>query len=134
MNPGREQIILHTSTAFKDALGTYAGNRKMSMADVIRKATADLIGYDLTQEPPRTRTPKYASPEEAAKALSLRQSLTHWANSTASKLMASGNILDAGIIARAVVAKDYDSLKLLREVMAPTKPETTEGAVDDEND
>lgn len=126
MNPGREQIILHTSTAFKDALGTYAGNRKMSMADVIRKATADLIGYDLTQEPPRTRTPKYATPEEQAKALSLRQSLTHWANSTASKMIASGNILDAGIIARAVVAKDYESLKLLREAMT-AKPETTEG-------
>lgn len=132
MNPGREQIILHTSTAFKDALGIYAGERKKSMADVIREAVADLIDYDLTQEPPRTRTPKYASPEEQAKALSLRQSLTHWANSTASKLMAAGNIVDAGIIARAVVAKDYESLKLLRDAMAPTRQDAEVETTDEE--
>lgn len=114
MVPGKDQIVLHASTGFKDALGKYAGANKTSMAEVIREAVAEKIGYTLTNDPPRSRIPKYATKEEQTRANLDRAALMRWGNGTASKLMVAGEIEAASLIARAVVAKDYDTLALLK--------------------
>lgn len=117
--PGKEQIVLHASEAFKDALGKYASDNDLSMAEIIRKATADFIGYDLGAEPARSRAPKYATPEEAKRAALERAALIRWGNSTSSRLLVEGKIEAASIIARAVAQKDYETLNVLRKASAP---------------
>lgn len=70
MTPGRDQIVLQASESFKEALAKYAQSNGMSMAELIRRAVAKEIEYDLSAEPVRSGGGhrKYASPEERAKA------------------------------------------------------------------
>lgn len=112
--PGKEQIVLHTSEAFKDALGEYATLHKTSMAEVIRKATASLIGYDLTSEAPRTRTPKYESKEEQVRVNLWRASLKRWGKDAIVKASLQGDNVAVLILSRAVNDNDYETLDLLR--------------------
>lgn len=130
MTPGKDQIVLQASEGFKDALGKYASENKTSMAEVIRKAVAAMIGYDLSLDPPRTRTPKYGSPEEQ-KAVTLRRALLiRWGNKTSARLLTNGKIDEATIIARAVATRDYDSLEALMAIANGDDEETDE--TDDE--
>ena len=115
MTPGRDQIVIHASDTFKDALGEFAAANNKSMSEVIRQAVATHIGYDISQEPARTRTPKYATPEEAKRAALDRAALLRWGNTTSSRLLSEGEIEGASVIAKAVVAKDYETLTALRE-------------------
>lgn len=64
MAPGRDQIVLQASEALKEALAEYAQANNTSMAQVIREAVSERIGYDLAKEPATQRTTRYASPEE----------------------------------------------------------------------
>ena len=123
MVPGKDQIVLHASTGFKDRLGEYAAEHGTSMADVIRTAVAERIGYDLGKDPARSRTPKYATPEEAKRAALDRAAILRWANSTSSRLLASDNIEAAMIIARAIANKDYDTLDQLKNASKETTDE-----------
>jgi hypothetical protein len=115
VTPGRDQIVIHASDAFKDALGKWSADRDMTMSAVIREAVAKHIGYDLSQEPARTRTPKYATPEEAKRAAYDRAALKRWGDSTSSRLLHEGRIDAASIVARAVVNKDYEALAALKD-------------------
>ena len=114
MSPGRDQIVIHASEAFKDALGEWAAAHNESMSEVIRQAVAGKIGYDISREPARTRTPKYATPEEAKRAALDRAALLRWGNTTSSRLLSEGEIEAASTIAKAVVSKDYEGLTALR--------------------
>lgn len=64
MTPGRDQIVLQASEAFKEALAAYATMNGTSMAQVIRESVAEHVGYDLANEPATQRTTRYASVEE----------------------------------------------------------------------
>lgn len=130
MTPGKDQIVLHSSEEFKDALGTYATEYNMSMAEVIRQAVADKIGYDLKAEPARTRTPKYATPEQARRAALDRAALIRWGDATSRRLLTDGQIDAAVVIARATASKDYDVLAELKS--ASTKPEIEETATNED--
>ena len=115
MTPGRDQIVIHASDTFKDALGEWAAANNLSMSEVIRQAVAGKIGYDISKEPARTRTPKYATPEEAKRAALDRAALIRWGNATSSRLLNAGEIEGASVIAKAVVGKDYEALTALRD-------------------
>ena len=115
MTPGKDQIVLHASIGFKDALGAYATDHNTSMAEVIRQAVADRIGYDLSADPARSRTPKYATKEEQNQANLWRALLIRWGKGTASKLLLANQIEAAMVIARAVEDKDYETLELLKD-------------------
>lgn len=130
MAPGKDQIVLHSSEEFKDALGQWATEHNMSMAEVIRQAVADTIGYDLKAEPARSRTPKYDSPEKAKEAALERAALLRWGNRTSSKLLNDGFTVAATTIARAVIVKDYETLAALKYATTPTGDEET--TTDDE--
>lgn len=130
MTPGKDQIVLHASEEFKDALGTYAAANNTTMAAVIREAVSGLIGYDLENEPSRTRTPKYASKAEATRAALDRAALLRWGNATTTKLLDKGEIAAASLIARAVNNKDYETLALLKAASEP-KPEEETPASDE---
>lgn len=67
----KAQVLFTCTDAFKDALGTYAQNKNTSVADVIRRAIAKEIGYDLSKEPVDTRR-KYASVEARKEAQNRR--------------------------------------------------------------
>jgi hypothetical protein len=126
MTPGRDQIVIHASDAFKDALGKWAADHNESMSEVIRQSVAKHIGYDITQEPARTRTPKYATPEEAKRAALDRAALIRWGNTTSSRLLFAGEIEAASIIAKAVVGKDYEALTALKDAADQIDAETDE--------
>lgn len=132
--PGKEQIVLHASEDFKNALGKYASDHEMAMAEVIRKATATLIGYDLGSEPARMRTPKYATPEEAKRAALDRAALIRWGNATSSRLLVEGKMEPATIIARAVGQKDYETLNALKAASAAKGAPTEAGTTTEESE
>jgi hypothetical protein len=114
MTPGKDQIVIQSSEAFKDALGKYAEEHDQSMADVIRKATAVMIGYDLINEPKIARAHQYATEAEKKEAQSTRSALLRWGRGVLPKMIASGNIDAAQVIARAISEKDYESIEALR--------------------
>lgn len=112
--PGKEQIVLHTSVEFKNALGEYATAHKMPMAEVIRKATAALIGYALENEAPRSRTPKYETKEEQDRVNLWRAALLRWGKNAVTKAGVQQDYVAVGILSRAVTDRDYETLDLLR--------------------
>lgn len=130
--PGKEQIVFHTSEAFKDALGEYATQHKMHMSDVIRKATAALIGYNLEAEPPRTRTPKYESKEEQTRVNYWRAGLKRWGKDAVVKAAQQGDNVAVLILSRAVAENDYETLELLQTAAKAANLDDTEGT--DENE
>lgn len=67
----KAQVLFTCTDAFKDALGTYAQNKNTSAADVIRRAVAKEIGYDLSKEPADARR-KYESIEARKEAQNKR--------------------------------------------------------------
>lgn len=115
MTPGKDQIVLHASEGFKDALGEYATTNNLSMSETIRRAVAAMIGYDLAGEPARMRTPKYDTPELAKRAALDRAALKRWGMATSSKLLLAGELEAAMLIARAVNENDYESLAALKD-------------------
>lgn len=139
MTPGKDQIVLHASTQFKDALGAYATEHGEAMAEVIRKAVSAYIGYDISVEPARTRTPKYASPADKKNAEKTRAALLRWGRSATSRLLAQGEIEPATILARAVNNKDYETLLAVRNAAGEAdreddEVEETESEETEEND
>ena len=128
VTPGRDQIVIHASDAFKDALGEYSAAKNKSMSEVIRQAVATVIGYDISREPARTRTPKYATPEEAKRAALDRAALLRWGNTTSSRLLSEGEIEAASTIAKAVVVKDYEALTALRDASESSDDDTANEA------
>jgi hypothetical protein len=133
MTPGKDQIVLHASEGFKDALGKYAADTKSSMAEVIRQAVASVIGYDLKADPARTRAPKYATKEEATRAALDRAALIRWGNKTSGRLLVGGDIESASVIARAVAQKDYETLELLKDAAeTPDEVEADEEIADED--
>jgi hypothetical protein len=119
--PGKEQIVLHTSVEFKNALGEYATTHKMPMAEVIRKATAALIGYALENEAPRSRTPKYESKEEQVRVNLHRALLKRWGKDAIVKASLQGDNVAVLILSRAVASNDYEVLDLLRTAAKAAK-------------
>lgn len=110
----REQIVLQASEAFKEALGNYAAENNLAMAEVIRQAVADRIGYDYQNEPARPRATKYATEAERKAAGLQRAALVRWGKTAVTRAMNDGNIDVATIIARAVNDGDYESLEALK--------------------
>lgn len=119
--PGKEQIVLHTSVEFKNALGEYATTHKMPMAEVIRKATAALIGYALENEAPRSRTPKYETKEEQNKVNLWRAALKRWGKDAVVAANRQGDHIAALLISNAVADNDYETLDLLRTAAKAAK-------------
>jgi hypothetical protein len=72
---GKTTILLQSTTAFKEALATYAQEHNVSVALVVREAVANVIGYDLTQESVQQRDgrKKYATAIEREDARKERQ-------------------------------------------------------------
>lgn len=134
MAPGKDQIVLHASESFKDMLGKYASANKLSMAEVIRQAVATVIGYDLSAEPARTRAAKYATPEEAKRAALDRATLVRWGNATSGRLLVSGEIEAASVIARAVASKDYETLTALKDAATSPAEEIEDEEPTDDDD
>lgn len=119
---GKEQIVFHASEGFKDRLGAYAAEHKTTMAEVLRQATSDLIGWDLAGEPARSRTHRYATKEEEKRATYDRAALMRWGKTTGNRLLANLQVEAATIIARAVMNKDYETLALLKGAAALKLP------------
>lgn len=111
----REQIVLQASEAFKEALGNYAAENNLAMAEVIRQAVADRIGYDYQNEPARPRTTKYATEAERKAAQLGRAALIRWGKSATTRALNAGEIEIATVIARAVNDGDYESLEALKD-------------------
>lgn len=63
-----EKFPITLSSTMKTALGSFATTAKLSMAEVVRQAVANHIGYDLTTEPKKERKTKYESVEERKEA------------------------------------------------------------------
>lgn len=126
MTPGRDQIVIHASDAFKDALGRWASAHDATMSEVIREAVAKHIGYDISREPARSRRPKYATEEEAKAASYERAALIRWGNATSARLLSAGEIEAASIIAKAVVTRDYETLSALKDTAEALRPDLDE--------
>lgn len=61
-------IVFGCSDAMRDALTQYAHDNGLSRPELIRRAVAQTISYDLSAEPPLTRQRKYANDKERASA------------------------------------------------------------------
>lgn len=126
MVPGKDQVVFQASDGLKDAVGTYATEHNVPMAEVWRLAGAALVGYDLSKDPARTRAAKYDSPEEQKRAQLDRATLIRWGKTTASRLLLEGQIEAATLIAKAVNDKDYETLEELKNIGAEIAAATTE--------
>lgn len=126
MVPGRDQIVLQASSAFKEALAAYAQANDQSLAEVIRQAVASAIGYDMATDPKTIRTTKYDSPEAQKKAQLARAAIIRWARATGIRLLEDGQIEAATAIAHAVADKDYEALDSLKAAFDAGKEEEPE--------
>lgn len=63
----KKTVAVPVSSKFEEAINKYATANDLSLAQVGRKALAQLVGYDLSQEPIASRGArrKYANKEEA---------------------------------------------------------------------
>jgi|SRR5688572_11720848 len=71
----RTSVLFTCTESFKEALGTYAQQNKVSLSIVIREAVARQIGYDLANEETTDGRKKYASKEDRLEAQKKRQRL-----------------------------------------------------------
>lgn len=93
MAPGRDQIVLQASEALKEALQQYAQDNDVSMAEVIRRAVANEIGYDYAgEEKPRRAGRKYANEEERKQANLDRAKIKRQIQKEINEAVMSGNI------------------------------------------
>lgn len=68
----KDTIVFQTTDTFKEEIATYAQNAGVSVAEVIRRAVAEYINYDLDGEPSVERRRKYATIEERNAAMRQR--------------------------------------------------------------
>lgn len=127
MVPGKDQVVFQASEGLKEAVGAYATEHNQSMSEVWQTAGALLVGYDRSNDPSRTRAAKYDSPEEQKRVEKLHATLIRWGKTTAARLLNDGQIEAATLIAKAIQAKDYDTLEALnsvgKEIAAATNEE-----------
>lgn len=126
MVPGQDQVVFQASDGLKEAVGKYANDNNIPMAEVWRQAAANMVGYDLTSDPARTRTPKYESPQQQKEAQLARAALLRWGKTTSARLLVDGQIEAATLIARAVDGKDYETLESLKTVADEVRAATNE--------
>ena len=51
-------MLIPISVEFKDAIGTYAANKKISMSQAVREVMAKEVGYDLSKDTVKLGRPK----------------------------------------------------------------------------
>lgn len=130
MTTASEQFVVDLPVAMKDALGAFAAEHRMPMTEVARYAIAAHIGYEYGGiERASWSRVKLEIPQ------SERAALKRWGHSASSRMLDRGNIEAAQLIARAVVANDYDTLQALKAaseaVHVPAAESTDQPAADD---
>lgn len=120
----QDQLVVMVPSAMKEALGNYSAEHDQPMTETVKEAIAAYIGIDYVKQP-RTRTPKFATPEEEKSFKYGRAALIRWGRATASRLLNAGEIEAATVIARALEDKDYETLGALKSA-SEAEPEEEE--------
>lgn len=71
----RTKILFVCTESFRDALCSFAEKESCSASEIVRRAVAEYIGYDISKDPPCDLRRKYASVEDRKNAHSERQKL-----------------------------------------------------------
>lgn len=106
MTPGRDQIVLQASEAFKEALAEHAQLNATSMAAVIREAVSAVIGYDLASEPANIRTTRYGTEKERKQAALARATVKRHVQKAISEAVMAGNYERASALAAGTIDPD----------------------------